>query len=456
MLFPSETMARACERHLRDRSDDSQASAIVRLTIRIDGSFKTQDDDRQQENVSMVLHPQTLAAEAKAFWQHTGFGISSRFAAHWLKTAPFLGGEPERLPLKEARDAGLALGSRIAGLYSTGPDDVFLYHTGMSAMAHAASAIRRLGGEVGKGFRVVVFGFPYVDTFKVLSKVYGFDCVLYGHASARELDELEAGLETGSRLDVVVTEFPGNPLLRSVHLARLKALSRKHGFYIIIDDTIGTAVNLDLGSSYDLVCTSLTKMFSGACNVMGGSVVVGPRCRNRDSLREALSDLYEDTYFPLDVIVMNTNSVGFESRVQLASRNAEKVVDRLRHHRLVETVYYPRGSPTQHLYDDFRRPGAGYGYLLSIEFVEPAAATAFFDALDVAKGPSLGTNFTICCAYTLLAHASELDWAAGYGVREHLVRISVGIEEEESLLALVEVALAAAELRCPVREGGLK
>ena len=75
----------------------------------------------------------------------------------------------------------------------------------------------------------------------------------------------------------------------------------------------------------------------------------------------------------------------------------------------------------------------------------PEAAIAFHDALDVAKGPSLGTNFTLCCAYTLLAHYSELDWAGEYGVVEHLVRISVGIESEDVLRGVINKALAATD-----------
>ncbi|PFH61353.1 hypothetical protein XA68_17602 [Ophiocordyceps unilateralis] len=455
MLFPSGIMAEACDGYLKKRCGCIEAF-IGCLRVQFDGSIKSINgtpSTRPGDHVYMVLHPDSLGLEAKAFWQHTGFGISSRFAAFWLKHAPFLGGKQgpsASLPVADAQEAALALRQRIASLYSTemnkvSVDDVFLYHTGMSAIAHAASALRRLSSHADKGYRFAVFGFPYVDTFKVLSKVHGFDCVLYGHASTSEMDALEAELQSGMRLDALVTEFPGNPLLRSLDLGRLVTLSRKYGFFVVIDDTIGTAVNLDIVSSCDIICTSLTKMFSGACNVMGGSTVLNPRSEHHRALRAALSDLHQDTYFPLDVIVMNQNSAGFESRVLMASRNAQRLVQRLRRHSIVDKVFYPWGSPTQHLYDCFKRPGGEYGYLLSIQFFEPAAAMAFFDALDVAKGPSLGTNFTLSCAYTLLAHASELDWAAKYGVSEHLVRISVGIEEQESLVALIDAALAAVE-----------
>ena len=87
----------------------------------------------------------------------------------------------------------------------------------------------------------------------------------------------------------------------------------------------------------------------------------------------------------------------------------------------------------------------GYGGLFSLTFASKAASEAFFDALECFKGPSLGTNFTLACPYTILAHFGELDWAAGYGVEEGLVRVSIGMEDKEDLLKKFEVALRAAE-----------
>uniref|UniRef100_A0A0D2XI89 Cystathionine gamma-synthase n=1 Tax=Fusarium oxysporum (strain Fo5176) TaxID=660025 RepID=A0A0D2XI89_FUSOF len=140
-----------------------------------------------------------------------------------------------------------------------------------------------------------------------------------------------------------------------------------------------------------------------------------------------------------------TAQTDFEERVIKASQNAQHIADILRKHSSVGQVYYPKGSPTQQLHEKYKRPGKGYGYLLSIRFKTPAAAIAFHDALDVAKGPSLGTNFTLGCAYTLFAHYDELEWAEEYGVVKHLVRISVGIENERFLDEVIKTALDAAE-----------
>ena len=61
----------------------------------------------------------------------------------------------------------------------------------------------------------------------------------------------------------------------------------------------------------------------------------------------------------------------------------------------VKEVYYPKYGDTRRFYDAFRTPNGGYGGLFSVTFHSTAAAVTFFDAIEIAKGPSLGTNFTL-------------------------------------------------------------
>ena len=65
----------------------------------------------------------------------------------------------------------------------------------------------------------------------------------------------------------------------------------------------------------------------------------------------------------------------------------------------------------------------------------PETAPRFYDALRINKGPSLGTNYTLCCPYTILAHYTELDWAESLGVSRWLIRISVGLDDADDLCA---------------------
>ncbi|KAG5793237.1 hypothetical protein H9Q69_007715 [Fusarium xylarioides] len=466
MLMPARHHAKDLQRHL-----DKQHTRAFIFAVDFDGNIrpvKKSDNGSDLNEISVVVYPPRGVKEAGAFWQHTGFGISSRRATYWLENAPFLnrGRElPEAiLPIQEAKEAKIAIQQRIADSFSTEDNelkksDVLLYPTGMSAISHIhdiislyATATKKtiaifgyvqemnlVSGQTNNGF-----GFLYVDTIKVIGLIHGYECKIYSGIQS-DLETLEEELAAGLELCALFTEFPGNPLLGSVDLERIKSLSDEFFFLFVVDDTVGTSVNVDVISHCDVVCTSLTKMFSGGCNVMGGSVTLNPKGRGHWDMKRRLKDRYANTYFPLDIIVMEKNSTDFEERVTAASQNAVQIADTLRKHSSVEQVYYPKGSPTQRLYEEYKRPGKGYGYLLSIRFNTPAAAIAFHDALDVAKGPSLGTNFTLACAYTLFAHYHELEWAKRYGVVEHLVRISVGIENGRFLDEVIKTALDAAE-----------
>ncbi|KAJ5114934.1 pyridoxal phosphate-dependent transferase [Penicillium alfredii] len=457
LLYSSAQYAQQCVEYLKskDTAISTSVSASIRyLRFDFDGNISTdlqqavKGKDRREpyryQEVHGVVYPESFGANAKAFWQHTGYGISSRCAEFWLdkasciqhdKTETETGAETETgFPLEDAEKAKCDLRIRIGNLLSTPslciePKHVFLHQSGMTAISSIATAIQQLHTST--------------EPSKV---IYNFDCIFYGHGSTSELNTLEAGLADNTiKINALITEFPSNPLLTTPDLHRLRTLAQQYNFLLIVDDTLATAVNVSLLPFCDAICTSLTKMFSGHCNVMGGSVALNPASESFSALNRQLSASFEDTYFPLDALFMDHNSRDIIPRVSRASANAARIAEIFRRHHAVAEVFYPQGSATQRAYDRFRKTGGGYGFLLSVRFRVPAAASAFYDALRVAKGPSLGTNFTLCCAYTLLAHATEMEWAAGYGVVPHLVRISVGIEEVDGLVRAIGDALAATE-----------
>lgn len=110
----------------------------------------------------------------------------------------------------------------------------------------------------------------------------------------------------------------------------------------------------------------------------------------------------------------------------------------------VQKVFYPKYVCREY-YDAVKHKteDAGYGGLFSVLLKDEKSAAQFFDNLKCAKGPSLGTNFTLACPYTILAHYTELDWANEYGVSRFLVRVSVGLEDREKLLSMFKQALDA-------------
>jgi cystathionine gamma-synthase len=111
---------------------------------------------------------------------------------------------------------------------------------------------------------------------KVLQE-WGPGCHFFADVSEADIDALETLLEEEYQRDptrppvlALFTEFPSNPHLRSANLPRLRALADKYDFLLVIDDTVGTFANVDVLPYADVLVTSLTKMFSGYANVMGG------------------------------------------------------------------------------------------------------------------------------------------------------------------------------------------
>jgi cystathionine gamma-synthase len=175
---------------------------------------------------------------------------------------------------------------------------------------------------------------------------------------------------------------------------------------------------------------------------------LNPSRKNYSALKERLNMRYEDIYYDEDAIFMERNSRNFSQRAAKIDANAEHVCDFL--HAVaspsspITEVFYPKWQTADN-YAAHRLPGGGFGGLFSLAFASQAAAEAFYDALACAKGPSLGTNFTLACPYTILAHYTELDWAAQYGVHKSLVRITIGLEDVNWLHKVFADALKAAE-----------
>ncbi|MCJ1424622.1 hypothetical protein MMC29_002510 [Sticta canariensis] len=269
-------------------------------------------------------------------------------------------------------------------------NDVYLYPAGMSALFNLHRTMMIFRGDL----KSVCYGFPYIDTLKILEK-WGPGCLFYGHGSSADLDDLEQRCKSGERFLALFCEFPGNPLLKSPDLRRIRSLADRFGFAVIIDETIGNFLNVHVLPFADVVVSSLTKVFSGDSNVMGGSAILNPQGFYYQQIRKIMVEEYEDNLWAEDAIFLERNSRDFVSRIERINLNAEAICLTLRASSAVKAVYYPKFNPSRPFYDNCRNPNGGYGGLLSVTFHSTAEAVTFFDHLETAKGPSLGTNFTI-------------------------------------------------------------
>ncbi|KAJ5726472.1 uncharacterized protein N7483_007829 [Penicillium malachiteum] len=317
-------------------------------------------------------------------------------------------------------------------------NDVYLYPSGMSSIFNAHQ-ILMTAREPRKS---ICFGFPYTDTLKILQK-WGPGCLFYGHGSSEDLDDLENRLKNGERFLALFTEAPGNPLLKTPDLIRIRALADQYDFAVVVDETISNFLNINVLRYADIVASSLTKIFSGDSNVMGGSAILNPHGQYYQKLKETYAQEFEDIYWAEDAVFLERNSRDFITRIEKINSTSEQITAMLKESPLVKDVHYPKYSPTRPLYDSLRNSKGGYGGLFSITFHSNAEAVAFYDTLEVLKGPSLGTNFTLSSPYVLLAHYGELDWARSFNVDPDLVRISVGLEEVPDLRARFQTALDA-------------
>ena len=189
------------------------------------------------------------------------------------------------------------------------------------------------------------------------------------------------------------------------------------------------------------------------------SLILNPNGPRYDALKRAMKTEYEDIYYSEDAVYMERNSRDYRARIERVNDNAFELCEYLNGRSLSDTssasegkvikkIYYPRYI-TPETYEQAKRlptlGKGGYGGLFSLTFSSMAASRAFYDTLGCAKGPSLGTSFTLASPYTILAHYFELEWAAEHGVEEGLVRISVGQEDEGTLRAWFEASVRAAE-----------
>lgn len=377
--------------------------------------------------VHAVCFPASAETWALKYWRHVGEGISSRQAE------ALLAGRKDTNPV----EGRLQLQSRIAGLVGVPSDCVFLFKSGMAAIYAVYRAVVRLQPEG----TCVQFGFPYVDTLKI-QQHFGHRSTFFPLGNANDIKMLTR-LAVIDKIAGIFTEFPSNPLLNSPDLNALSRIGRNHRIPLVVDDTISSWANVDLMPVADITVTSLTKYFAGRGDLMSGAAVLNPKSPMYEELLVALKAEFEDCTWGENTALLNEYAKDFLPRVQQINRTTERVCDWLKARPEVKTVYYPKFQ-TPEIYNLFKRPGGGYSGLFSLLLHDaPRTSPLFYNHLELCKGPNLGTTFSLCCPFTLLAHYDELDWAEQCGVSRYLLRFSIGLEKPDELIGRLERAFEA-------------
>ena len=309
------------------------------------------------------------------------------------------------------------------------------------AFASGVAATTAVFQLLGPGDHVVAGDDLYGGTYRLLEKVYRPWGVQVDYADSASPAAFAAALRPNTRL--IWVETPTNPLLKLVDVAAVADIARQAGALLAVDNTFASPYfqrPLELGA--DLVVHSTTKYLGGHSDVVGGAVV-----SRRDDLHEKLH-FYQNAAGaipgPWDSWLVLRGLKTLAVRMREHERNAVHIAQVLEDHPAVERVYYPglAGHPQHEL---ARRQMSGFGGMLSLELKGGFAAVERFVArLKVfTLGESLGGVESLACYPPRMTHASlPAAERQRRGIRDNLVRLSVGIEHVRDLEADLLAALA--------------
>jgi cystathionine gamma-synthase len=305
------------------------------------------------------------------------------------------------------------------------------------AYASGLGATTTIMHLVDPGQRVVLIADVYGGVYRLTSKIYEPKGYRFTYVPAEEFDE---NLATYLDDDVafVWVETPSNPLLNIVDIRRAAEAAHAAGAMLAVDNTFATPYlqqPLELGA--DLIVHSTTKYLGGHSDVIGGAIVT-----NDDTLAERLRFLQKSLGAvpgPFDAWLVLRGLKTLALRMRQHCDNARRVAEYLDGHPAIERVLYP-GLPGHPGHEVARTQMRDFGGMVSVQLESEAEAVAFCGRTKLfLLAESLGGVESLIEHPAQMTHASTAD--APFAVPRNLVRLSVGIESADDLVADLEAAL---------------
>ena len=247
---------------------------------------------------------------------------------------------------------------------------------------------------------------------------------------------------------LVIVETPSNPLLRVVDIAAISRKCQKHGVLLAVDNTfLSPVLQQPIHFGADLVIHSTTKYLNGHSDVVGGAVVA-----RTSELVERLTwwaNCLGLTGAPFDSFLTLRGLRTLDARLRIHQENAAAVVRLLRDHPSVSWVYYP-GLPEHAGHAIAKRQQLGFGAMVSFELAGGATeARAFLEGLDYfSLAESLGGVESLVAHPASMTHAAMTPEARQRaGISDTLLRLSIGIEHGDDLIADLRRGLDRAQHR---------
>lgn len=240
-------------------------------------------------------------------------------------------------------------------------------------------------------------------------------------------------------------ETPTNPLLRVVDIAKLCQMARDAGALSVVDNTfLSPALQQPLSLGADLVVHSTTKYLNGHSDVVGGAVVA--KGQSQLTALQEWANTLGLAGSPFDSFLTLRGLRTLQARLRIHEENAAAVARSLQEHPAVRRVHYP-GLPDHPQHDLARRQQRGFGGMLSFELRggEPAVRRFLESVQLFSLAVSLGSVESLVCHPASMSHApfSAADRKAA-GITDALLRLSLGVEAKQDLVADLTQALDAA------------
>ncbi len=328
-----------------------------------------------------------------------------------------------------------ALEANLAALEGAGHGICFA-----SGMAATDAVVRLLKA----GDHVVASDDLYGGTYRLFTQVFARFGMEFSFVDLADPEAVEGAISPATRM--IWIETPTNPLMKVVDIARLAERARAAGALVAVDNTFATPyLQQPLALGAHLVVHSLTKYLGGHSDVIGGAVLtedaeLASRLHYRQNATGGVPG-------PLDCFLVLRGTKTLHLRMEQHSRNGMQVAEYLAEDPRVGHVYYP-GLPDHPQHALAARQMSGFGGMVSFELKEDSVERArkFCESTQIfALAESLGGVESLIEHPAIMTHASvPRDVRLRYGLRDSLIRRSVGVEDGEDLVEDLRQALDAA------------
>lgn len=330
----------------------------------------------------------------------------------------------------------MALSQKIAALEHA--ETAMIFGSGMAAVSTAILAFLQVGDHI------ILQRMLYGGTYSLITEQLNKFGIEYSFIDESRPETFEKAIRPTTR--VVYIETPSNPLLTITDIQAFARIAKRHGIISLIDNTFASPVNqnpIDLG--IDVVIHSATKYMGGHSDILAGAVACSrahmePIFQLAKNLGGSLSD------YTVWLLERSIKTMGI--RVKAQNENAQKLAEFLENHSDIARVYYP-GLPTHPDHELAKSQMHGFGGMMSFELNEALDASLFQKSLKLIKSSmSLAGVESTVLSPTQTSHALlSAEERAKQGIKDGLIRFSVGIEETEDLVQDIEQALAEVKKR---------